>query len=371
MRNKGWKDLVRQMGLQNPESHVTTLIIPSIHWSLNIAIVSDDTMDSIMNQTLEGYWYEVRNMNFRMLFTHEDKRLASSRGVVISSWTLGDPQVSNTRVSYEYVEQYRCTFGRGYGSRPRSSCLDSVNSYRDKRFSRRVHPSPFINDGDIGSHQYYSSSKQGNCLLQMKLESILHCLTNDATFVAERANPFMVRVTDRLATKLIATTGQTLFAFINGLHVDSCDRINSNLRRILFPLPLESWQERILSFSHVSFPTTCGYQHVWKDNDQREDYEVIHHFVMPGLGIGVLLEDSTCHHFMGGSFSHCTGLCILQSRNDDVVVVNNKEDIFRIFAWGNSVNAKTAYGNLSMHNGLANHRARHEENRAVARGTVL
>ena len=144
MRNKCWKDLVRQMGLQNPESHVTTLIIPSIHWSLNIAIVSDDTMDSIMNQTLEGYWYEVRNMNFRMLFTHEDKRLASSRGVVISSWTLGDPQVSNTRVSYEYVEQYRCTFGRGYGSRPRSSCLDSVNSYRDKRFSRRVHPSPFM-----------------------------------------------------------------------------------------------------------------------------------------------------------------------------------------------------------------------------------
>jgi hypothetical protein len=265
------------------------------------------------------------------------------------------------------VEQYQHAFGTGYGSRPRSFCLDSMNSYRDKRLNMRVHPSPFIHEKDIGKHQYFSCDKQKSCLLQIKLEGILHSLTNDATFVAERANPLLVRMTDRLATKLIATSGVSLFSFFNGLHVDTGDKISKGLANTVFPHPRKSWQDKMLSFADVSFPTTCAYQHVWKDSCMKDNYKVTQHFVMPGLGLGMLLDDSICHHFMGGSFSHCTALCVLKSLVDETILCNNNANIFRLFAWGNSVNSKTANGNISRINGLDNHRERQQHNRDTTR----
>jgi hypothetical protein len=360
MSKHSWDDVMLTLS----GGSITTLVIPSIHWSLNVVLVTQEIYMALVNGKECNRQYEAKHNGTRMLFCYEQKQVLQSRGISVSTWILGDPQVSRTRVSYEYIKQYQGTFGSGYGSRPRSSCLNSVNSYRGQRFNQRVHPTPFIYDGDIGNHQYFSSRKQQSCLMQMKLESILHNLTNDASFVAERENPLMVRVTSGMATKLIATTGQSLFAFWNGLHVDECDWINDKLKKLLFPSPTEDFQKRVLEFNDFSFPTTCGYQYVWRNEKLCSNFKVRQHFIMLGLGLGVLLDDSICHHFMGGSFSHCTGLCILESVTKDLIYCNNADDLFHLFAWGNSVNGRTAQGNLRQLNALANHRKSHLQNRS-------
>lgn len=365
MTTKEWNNLLKLVIDSEDQSKIMTLVVPSVPWSLNIVLVSKRTFeDMVSDRNKTKLRITVQSQGIGMMFSYEEKHLAVARGITLSSWILGDPQVSATRVHYEYVQQYINTYDTGYGSRIRSTCLDSVNSYRDKRFTKRAHPSPFIRDEDIADHQYFSCEKQRYCLLQMKLESVLHSLATDASSVAERANPFFVRATDRLASKLIATSGKSLFAFFNGLHVDAGDRISKTLKQKIFPDPLEDWQRRILSFRDVSFPTTCGYQHVWKDSKMSQEYDVMQHFVMPGLGVAVILKDSICHHFMGGgAFSHCTGLCLLKSKMDSHVLCNNKKECFYLFAWGNSVNSRTARGNIEKRNSLANHREKTTENR--------
>lgn len=94
---------------------------------------------------------------------------------------------------------------------------------------------------------------------------------------------------------------------------------------------------------------------------------VIQHFVMPSMGLGVLLNDSVCHHFMGGAFPHCTGVCVLSSREDDHVLCTNADVAFRLFAWGNSANSKTYKGNVGSENTLGNHRDVQAKNRANGR----
>ena len=356
---------------------IVTLLVPRIHWSLNIVLVSKKTFAQLSNRSnarSHTMQHETRSNGIRMLFSYDDKMEALARGVCVSSWQKGDPQISATRVEYSFVKYLIETYGGGYGSRPRSSCLDSLNAYRAKRHSRRAHPSPFIEESEIGQHQYYSCDKQKSCLLQMKLELVLRTLTNDIRLVAERLNPLWSPKMDRFATKTIATSGQSLFSFCNGLHVDSCDNMNMFFKRLLFPYPTEPWQERLVSYSDFSFPTTCGYQHVWNSANRDivpQEYEVNHYFAMPGLGLGMLLEDSICHHFMGGSFSHCTSVCILAHKNEKTVLVNNQNDIFRIFAWGNAANSRTAKGNISLRTRcLANHRERQKKNREQGRMEV-
>ena len=351
-------------------SNLTPLIVPSIDWSLNIVLVSQECLNEIYDKTPHKNKVLAKCGTQEMLFVQEHKSIARTRGVSISNWVLGDPQVSRTRVTYEYLTQYKSTYGSGYGSRMRSSCLDSVNSYRDKRFNARVHPSPLIHDRDIGEHQYFSCNKQRLCLLQMKLESVLHSLTSDVTHVAERVNPYVVKRTSGLSTKLIATTGQSLYSFCNGLHTDTCDRVNDTMKSILYPTITEEWQEKLVSFEHFSFPTTCGYQHVWKKAEDAKKYIIHHYFVMPGLGLAVALEDSIAHHFMGGDFAHCTSVCVLQENfedtDDNMVGIRNQDDIFSVFAWGSSANSRTARGNIHRINELGDHRDLTEVHRQEA-----
>jgi hypothetical protein len=205
----------------------------------------------------------------------------------------------------------------------------------------------------------------------MKLEAGLHSLTSDITFMAERMNPYMVGIASGLSTKLIATTGQSLFSFCNGLHADTGDRISDKMKSALFVDVPEEWK-LMLAFKHVSFPTTCGYQHVWKDSNEAKKYLVHHYFMEPGLGLAISLEDSICHHFMGGAFDHCTSVCVLESKNEeeeedgDIVTIRNDDDFFSIFAWGSSANSRTARGNNGRQNSLANHRLRQQLNRSQA-----
>lgn len=358
----------------NKRSNLLKLIVPSINWSLNIVLVEDKKcLNDIYNALTFQERHPVVCGDFEVLFVLEDKSAARTRGVSLSTWVLGDPQVSRTRVTYEYVRQYRSTYGSGYGSRRISSCLDSVNSYRDKRFNPRAHPSPLIHERDIAKHQYFSARKQQSCLLQMKLETILHSLTSDITFVAERMNPYMVGITSGLCTKLIATTGQSLYSFCNGLHTDTGDRISGAMKSALFAEVPEEWN-RMISFAHLSFPSTLGYQHVWKDPDDAKKHFVQHYFMEPGLGLAVSLEDSICHHFMSGAFAHCSSVCVVELKNDDdedeaIVTIRNDDDIFSVFAWGISANRRMAKGNIGRQNSLADHRLRQQLNRSRASAT--
>ena len=281
-------------------------------WTLHIVVVSGIQWQEIYKKTTDASQYvHVADQRREMIFARENIDIALDSGVGVSTWVNGDPQVSSTRVSYEYTRQYKAAFGTGYGSRPRSTCLDSINSYRDKRLNARAHPSPLIADSEIAQHQYYSASKQRSCILQMRLESILHNLTNDVSCVAERLNPTTMQVLSALLTKQIATTGNSLFSFCNGLHVDKCDAMNEAWKELIFGAETE-WKRNMMGdFAGVSFPTTCGYQHVWRKRSLMKKFDVRHHFVMPGMGLAVALEDSICHHFMGGAFSHCTSFCVL------------------------------------------------------------
>ena len=358
-------------------SNLTNLIVPTVDWSLNIVLVPQKCLDEIYDSLTAKEKVFARlgegKRKVEMIFVQERKSVTKTRGISISSWVLGDTQVSRTRVTYPYVTAYKKTYGTGYGSRVRSQCLDSVNSYRDKRLNPRAHPSPLIHDSEIGEHQYFSHHKQRSCLLQMKLEMVLHNLTTNITLVAERMNPDVVQVVSGLSTKFIATTGQSLYSFCNGLHVDTCDKISSELKVELFPKPTEEIQ-RMLSLENCCFPTTCGYQHVWKNKDDATKYGIQHYFVMPTLGLAVSLDDSICHHFQGGVFAHCTSVCVLQecigdeqTGDDDIIYsISNDDDMFRVFAWGSSANSRTVRANIARANELGRHRERTDEQRRDA-----
>ena len=358
-------------------SNLTNLIVPTVDWSLNIVLVPQKCLDEIYDSLTAKEKVFARlgegKRKVEMIFVQERKSVTKTRGISISSWVLGDTQVSRTRVTYPYVTAYKKTYGTGYGSRVRSQCLDSVNSYRDKRLNPRAHPSPLIHDSEIGEHQYFSHHKQRSCLLQMKLEMVLHNLTTNITLVAERMNPDVVQVVSGLSTKFIATTGQSLYSFCNGLHADTCDKISSELKVELFPKPTEEIQ-RMLSLENCCFPTTCGYQHVWKNKDDATKYGIQHYFVMPTLGLAVSLDDSICHHFQGGVFAHCTSVCVLQecigdeqTGDDDIIYsISNDDDMFRVFAWGSSANSRTVRANIARANELGRHRERTDEQRRDA-----
>ena len=349
--------------------NVVRLIVPAIDWTLNVVLVSAKKWTEIRRASRNSSQYvHVQCSNCEVIFTRDDIRSIRQNGVTVSHWIKGDPQVSATRVSYEFTSQYEATFGTGYGSRIRSMCLDSINSYRDKRFSSRAHPSPLIHDADVARHQYYSASKQKSCLLQMKLETILHNLTSDVSSVAARLNPHVMSVVSGISTKLIATTGTTLYSFCNGLHVDSCDLMSTDWKRKIFKTEedgVSDWHCHHKRFRDYSFPTTCGYQHVWKDDRHAVHFSVRHHFVMPGMGLAVSLDDSICHHFMGGAFAHCTSFCILEKEavgnKLGTVSIRNSADFFRVFAWGSAANIRTSKGNQGRENLLGDHLSRRED----------
>ena len=357
--------------LAGDKGNLVRMIVPAIEWTLNVVIVSAKKWKNILAASRDASQYvHVQSRQCEVIFSRDDKASISNNGVTVSHWIKGDPQVSATRVSYEYTAQYAATFGTGYGSRLRSTCLDSVNSYRDKRFSSRSHPSPLIHDADIASHQYYSSAKQRSCLLQMKLETILHNLTSDVSSVAARLNPHVMSVVSGLSTKLIATTGRTLYSFCNGLHVDSCDVMSKDWKNKIFVTEegkILDWHRMYKKFPDCSFPTTCGYQHVWREESRSKQFSVRHHFVMPGMGLAVSLEDSICHHFMGGAFAHCTSLCVLEKHNHGnklgTVSLRNTEDFFRVFAWGSAANIRTSLGNKGRERILGDHISRQGEYR--------
>ena len=97
-------------------------------------------------------------------------------------------------------------------------------------------------------------------------------------------------------------------------------------------------------FEGVSFPTTCVWQFAFRLDFIQKQFKPHHHFVLDELGLSIEIDDAICHHFMGGAFSHCTGLCVLE--NEREVVVNNANDWFKVFAWGRGGGSKNAKGNI-------------------------
>ena len=169
------------------------LLVPNVEWTLEIILVEGREIDAIADSYKSYERFRYKKNLYNLLFVREKKASLSSTGVRVSTWVNGDPQVCSTRVTYDYVSEYKSIFRKGYGSRLRSSCF-GVNSYRDKQFSMRAQPSPLIYDGDIDQHQYFSATQQRSCLLQLHLETILHNLTHDVSRIASRVNPTMMNV---------------------------------------------------------------------------------------------------------------------------------------------------------------------------------
>lgn len=106
------------------------LVVPAIHWMLNILLVDEIMFDSLSHTYSDGNHHALEHNGTRMSFCREKKKCTAKKGKAVSTWLLGDPLVSQSWVTYEYVELYHTTFGTGYGSLPRTcSCLDLVNSY--------------------------------------------------------------------------------------------------------------------------------------------------------------------------------------------------------------------------------------------------
>ena len=145
----------------------------------------------------------------------------------------GDPQAGKIRLNYAFMEEFVMAYGRGFGSRDISSCLDSSNRYSGKRYSKRSHPSPFVSDQDLEYMQYYNEFDDRGCLSCPFIERVLRDLGQNASCISERLNPWLVRGTSEMCSKLIATAGNKLFAFFNGSHSDDCDDISNEMKTIV------------------------------------------------------------------------------------------------------------------------------------------
>jgi hypothetical protein len=123
------------MAMAGGKENLVRLIVPEVDWTLNIILVTNNEIEDIYESYNSDFSFHYKVGMQNLLFIQEEKSVSLLNGVTVSSWVKGDPQVGYTKLSYDVVSQYKSTYGSGYGSRPRSSCLDSVNSPPGRGFT--------------------------------------------------------------------------------------------------------------------------------------------------------------------------------------------------------------------------------------------
>lgn len=106
--------IAKCMEMAGGKGNMVRLLVPSFDWTLNIVVVSEVKMKEIC-ESIRSQKHIRLNTKWRyMLFIRQDKSISLLNGVTVSSWVKGNPQVSATRSTYEYVSQYKATYGSGY-----------------------------------------------------------------------------------------------------------------------------------------------------------------------------------------------------------------------------------------------------------------
>jgi hypothetical protein len=103
--------------------------------------------------------------------------------------------------------------------------------------------------------------------------------------------------------------------------------------------------QRLIQRYELGLPTTCGYQFVYNEENplcQQKKLVPIQYFASDGLGVAMEIGDGDSHHFLGWLFSHRTTPCLLHDQSTNSIYLNNKEELFMVYAWGRSGGGRDA-----------------------------
>ena len=348
---------------------------------LRIKTVTEEVRDELMKDpNLET----VETVHGTYLFGFEPTKLhhKDCHGKLVSCWGI-DENVTDIRMTYKFARNFIGTYKRGYGDRGIASCL-GLNKYFGRRWSWRPHPSPFVDETDIGLCQHYDHN-DGWHLLAPYMEKRLKELEWKVLSLARRWNPDPMEFVERVSKKGIFTTGNLprmkrktcetvdgnqimcpfsrfpVYSFANTLHTDREDHSTKKLqakwleeaknahkekRASVIKGDNKKWTRivKMLESGCFSFPTTCGYQFVYDSKETEDDLEVHQFFSMEGLGMAAEVEDGVAHHFMASFFAHSTSVCVCQRKSDGMISSSNCDDNFLVVAWGSSTKNSTADG---------------------------
>ena len=135
---------------------VKTLLVPMMpqNSTMRIKVVSHAEYDKL--STL-AHLESVRHGNNQYLFGVEPFKAVDTAGIQVSLLVPVEPPHGTKDFICTSKKALLKFMVNGYGSRCLTKCI-GFNAYRGQRHSKRPHPSPFTDPGQIGEHQYFTDS---------------------------------------------------------------------------------------------------------------------------------------------------------------------------------------------------------------------
>jgi hypothetical protein len=151
--------------------------------------------------------YSLQNKHF--IFGTEQGSIDNpkAKGLLVS--VIGNNKHNHVEIkdmlNYDSVRSIHSVYGTGT-ERGRCKHL-GFSTYRGTRNSKRPHPTSFIDDNQIGDHQYYMMTQMNNALLQPKTESIIQKLGQMAEEYGKKEYKQLYNIVEDSCSKGILTCG--------------------------------------------------------------------------------------------------------------------------------------------------------------------
>ena len=287
-------------------------------------------------------------------------------GCQLSFW-LEDKELHPVSVTTDYCDVIQAAFGKGYGGRSRCSSL-GTNIFLGQRTSSMASASSATSAENAPFSQYFKQNYEA--LFRPEIERNVGKLSFAASNFGRRGDPIQSFFLSgkgaltpccvslvTLGSTLHTTPGHRVIAYCNESHIDSCDAVSterhdelvtelSHTRAILTDETLqtnerETWRYARGCLDYIqrfddrfgwSVYTTCAYQHVFKEEQEKEDSDLYQFFLMDGLGFCARITDHIGHSFYASTFVHRSSICLRVMDGKCFFLCDDGS--CSIFAWG-------------------------------------
>ena len=248
-------------------------------------------------------------------------------------------------------------------------------TYRGPRNSNRPHPQVFVHSDEIPEHQYYNASENTFPLAQPFAEEIISTLGESAMSFGRKEYPNLFDIIDNSCTKPILTCGSPKqfrkhyssiqkrdefikvfnnsrnnhFGFCSTNHLDDCDVLFKGDLSDYFKNKCRStYDKQMFDIIGATMPTTCQYNHIWKNKSDAKLYDASCYFMYDGLGIAQPLVHTCSIMFIASSFTHSTSFSYVKRKLDKHIFTRNDPDLFILLAWGKTGGSKDLKRKLNL-----------------------
>ena len=333
--------------------------------TLRVKLLEDDAFDS-MSQDSSHKHFEYGGCSY--LYGEEEGSVFSNPGVLLAiigrdESIKDDPDLH--MIDYSLVQWLTHIYDKGYGSRSVSQC-NGLNLYIHTRGSARPLPNMWTGPGMSDKTHFWSQAWQHPVPQAYVHAALKPPLKNAALRIAEKNNPeFIGFIEPESCEKNFITSGDTSkkgsplhdgtvwekrknhisYGFNNTIHKDTCDKfaggdIKEDLVKFIEQAngKLRTGLAEMQRSIGLGTPTTCCYR--WLPGKKWDESCHVPHvfFGFASLQLFPGIDDSTFIHHYAWATMHFTPLpyLIVKENGEECALINNSDDLFSLFAWGNA-----------------------------------